>query len=95
MWVPVTADFAGRKRVVRVVAALSRKIEGDEKPVWPDRGAPVPARRFFRRSYPAYIPITPELTPIHRRRDTGVRDRCGVAQIGLGVAPWGGQSSRV
>ena len=76
-------DFAGRERVIRVVAHLRRQIEGDAQAADALREQIAVARvRFGRRSEPGVLPHRPQPAAVHRRLDAaGERKFPGEADV--------------
>ena len=62
------ADVAGDARMIRVVAAMGRQIEGDRQPGLPRRQvAAVEGVRLLRRREAGVLPDRPRLPQVHRR----------------------------
>ena len=86
---PDSADFAGRERVIRVVANLRRQIEGHAQSLHAVRQqVSVSLIRFGCRPEPRVLPHRPGAAAIHVRLDPArKRKGAGLTDVGFRVDP--------
>ena len=82
------ADIARNARMVGIVAAVGREIEGDRQALLPGREvAPVEGVRILRRREPGILAHGPRLVDVHRRvgaAQEGRQARIGVEEVESG-----------